>query len=496
MVNIVDPHIKRDSSYHVHSEASALGHYVKNKGGSDFDGWCWPGSSGYLDFFQSSVRSFWSSLFAYSKYGGSTPSLFIWNDMNEPSVFNGPEVTMPKDNLHTIDGREGRVEHRDVHNQYGQMVHMATTQGLIERGENKQRPFVLTRAFFVGTQRTAAVWTGDNTASWSHLKVAQPMLLSLAVGQIPFSGADVGGFFGDPDAQLLTRWYQAAVFQPFLRAHAHIDSKRREPWLFGEPYTSIIRAAVRQRYAYLPYIYTLFYLNSVTGFPIMRPLWVEFPSDSGAHGVEEQFLLGGALLVAPVSEPDQTTSVVRLPGQGELWYDLQSDARHAGASTVNVLTPLQHIPVFQRGGSIIARRERARRSSTLMAHDPYTLVVALSAAGTATGQLFLDDTNSFEYQRGGFLLLRFTLSAEGILRGEVSNNGSTFVDANLLERVVVLGAEEGRFTQATLLAGSNAAGQPIQQQQSLTLQAANGGKRIIIRKPDVRIGSAFEIKLH
>jgi alpha 1,3-glucosidase len=511
LVNIVDPHIKRDNNYHVHQEATSASHYVKNKKGNDYEGWCWPGSSAYLDFFQQRVRDFWSDLFSLARYKDSTPSLFIWNDMNEPSVFNGPEVTMPKDNLHQLDGRAQRTEHRDVHNQYGMYVHMATAQGLTARGENKQRPFVLTRAFFAGSQRTAAVWTGDNTATWGHLKMAQPMLLSLAVGQIPFSGADVGGFFGDPDAQLLTRWYQAGAYQPFFRGHAHIDTKRREPWLFGEPYTSIIRAALRTRYANLPYLYTQFFLNSQTGMPIMRPLWVEFPEDQGAHGVEDSFMLGPALLVQPVVEPDQVTAVVRLPGRNTIWYDLQSDARLEGQSTTNVLTPLQHIPVFQRGGTIVARRERARRSSTLMAHDPYTLVVALDGNGEATGQLFIDDTNSFAYQRGSFLMLRFTLSADGILRGELSSSPATgssspstalaaapvagaFEDRNVLERVVLLGAAE-RFSQATLLEGTDAQGKTIAAKQPIQVQATNGGKRLILRKPDVRIGSPFAIKL-
>jgi mannosyl-oligosaccharide alpha-1,3-glucosidase len=82
--------------------------------------------------------------------------------------------------------------------------------------------------------------------------------------------ADVGGFFGNPDTDLLIRWYQAGAFQPFFRAHAHIDTKRREPWLFGEPATSLIRTAVQQRYKIMPYLYTLFWESSQNGKPIMR----------------------------------------------------------------------------------------------------------------------------------------------------------------------------------------------------------------------------------
>ena len=133
-----------------------------------------------------------------------------------------------------------------------------------------QRPFVLSRAFFAGSQRYGSVWTGDNKASWEHFAVATPMLLTIGLAGLPFSGADVGGFFGDPEPELLTRWYQAGAFYPFFRAHAHLGSKRREPWLFGEPYTSQIRAAIRTRYSLLPLWYTLFQEASTEGVPIIR----------------------------------------------------------------------------------------------------------------------------------------------------------------------------------------------------------------------------------
>jgi alpha 1,3-glucosidase len=141
---------------------------------------------------------------------------------------------------------------------------------LTHRNETNQRPFVLSRAFFAGTQRFGAIWTGDNVASWEHLELASPMLLTIGLSGIPFSGADVGGFFGNPDAELLTRWYQAGIYYPFFRAHAHLDSKRREPWLFGEPYTTQIREAIRTRYTLLPFWYTLFQEASVEGTPIIR----------------------------------------------------------------------------------------------------------------------------------------------------------------------------------------------------------------------------------
>ena len=147
MVTIIDPHIKRDDNYYIHKTATSKGLYIKDKDGKkDYDGWCWPGSSSYLDFTNEKVRNWWSKQFGYNKYIGSTPSLFTWNDMNEPSVFNGPEVSMQKD-LRNLNG----VEHREWHNLYGILFQRATSEGLIRRNSDENiRPFVLSRSFFAG----------------------------------------------------------------------------------------------------------------------------------------------------------------------------------------------------------------------------------------------------------------------------------------------------------------------------------------------------------
>merc|ERR1719265_2382474 len=128
MVTIVDPHIKRDSNYKVYQEAHEKKLFIQNKDGAEFNGWCWPGDSAYLDFTSAAVRDWWAGRFAYDVYEGSTPSLYTWNDMNEPSVFNGPEVSMQKDMVN-VDG----VEHREWHNMYGFYQQMATAEGLVRR---------------------------------------------------------------------------------------------------------------------------------------------------------------------------------------------------------------------------------------------------------------------------------------------------------------------------------------------------------------------------
>uniref|UniRef100_A0A4W5MYU6 Glucosidase II alpha subunit a n=1 Tax=Hucho hucho TaxID=62062 RepID=A0A4W5MYU6_9TELE len=391
MVTIVDPHIKVDSSYKIHTEIRSRGYYIKNKDGGDYEGWCWPGRNmSICTLYVQKCTDM--SLSPVTLLQGSMENLYTWNDMNEPSVFNGPEVTMHKDALH------GPWEHRDVHNLYGFYVQMATAEGQIQRSGGLERPFVLTRAFFAGSQRYGAVWTGDNAAEWGHLKMSIPMCLSLGLVGISFCGADVGGFFKTPSAELLVRWYQAGAYQPFFRAHAHLDTPRREPWLFGPDNTALIREAVRQRYTLLPYWYLQFYHAQRTGQPVMRPLWVEYPEDIHLF-------------------PQIIISL----------FSLSSLSHHLF---------LSQIPVFQRGGSIICRKNRVRRSSSCMENDPYTLYVALDSQGNAEGELYIDDGHTFKHETDKqFIHRRLSFTANSL-------SSRSFPSASWVEQVNILGAQK------------------------------------------------------
>lgn len=177
LVVIIDPHIYVQQGYFVWDEAESKGYFVKNSNGDSYQANCWPGTSSWIDFFDPEARDYWASLFAYDKFEGTTNIVHIWNDMNEPAVFGGYEASMEKDNIHY-----GGWLHRDVHNQYGFYQTMATHQGLLQRDNYQQRPFVLTRSHFAGSQRYTAVWTGDNRAEWNHLSISIPMCLSSALG--------------------------------------------------------------------------------------------------------------------------------------------------------------------------------------------------------------------------------------------------------------------------------------------------------------------------
>jgi len=482
MVTIVDPHIKRDDGYATHAEATRLGHYIKKKDGGDYDGWCWPGSSSYLDFTSPTVREWWAAQFHPSKYVGSTLDLYTWNDMNEPSVFNGPEVSMQKDTKN-IAG----VEHREWHNLYGMYMQRATAEGQIARCPDKNcRPFVLSRSFFAGTQRWGAIWTGDNTANWEHLAVSMPMLLSMAVAGLTFVGADVGGFFGNPDAELVTRWTQAGAYQPFFRGHAHHDSARREPWVFGEPHTSRLRAATMARYALLPYWYTLFHYAERAGMPTMRPLWVEFVADPAVFAVEEQCMVGGALMVRPVTKQGAATADVYFPG-AQPWYDVDTFEKHAGGSRATVAAPIDKIPVYHRGGHVVPRKMRLRRSASLMAHDPYTLTVAVDGAGKAAGTLYMDDGQTFNYQKGQYCLRSFAFDGSSLTAAAAEGDSKAragWEPANEIERIVLVGlAKHPAKIEVTDAKGT----------RELTFSPV--GQSVVVRKPGVRAAADWVIKI-
>ncbi|XP_058843245.1 neutral alpha-glucosidase C isoform X3 [Acipenser ruthenus] len=429
LVVISDPHIKVDPDYPVYRDASEQGCFVRDRAGRVFEGSCWPGPCSYLDFTSPLVRDWYSSQFALNKYKGSTDALFVWNDMNEPSVFDGPEQTMPKDAVHC-----GGWEHRELHNLYGFYQHWATMEGLIRRSKGTERPFVLTRSFFAGSQRFGAVWTGDNVASWDYLKISIPMLLTLSITGISFCGADVGGFFQDPEPELLVRWYQAGALQPFFRGHSAMQTKRREPWLFGDENTRAISDAIRERYRLLPY----------------WPLWVEFPGEIQSFEMEDEYMIGNALLACPVTDSGVTEVNVLFPGSGEVslgvqcrqfWYDIRTFRRFEGGTNTSVPVTLDSVPVFQRGGTIVPRKTKAGRSTACLSSIPFDLTVALDSEGCAEGELYVDDGHSFNYRtKQEFTLRRFTFRNKTLSCSCADEKGQ-FQCVCSVERVVFLGLE-------------------------------------------------------
>ncbi|KAK7208183.1 putative alpha glucosidase II, alpha subunit [Myxozyma melibiosi] len=495
LVTIIDPHIKKETGYKVYENMSKNELAIKTSDGKEYNGWCWPGESAWIDTLNPKAVDYWKDQFKLGKFCGSESNLLIWNDMNEPSVFNGPEVSAPRDTIHF-----GNFEHRDVHNIYGMTFVNATVQALQAR-QPRQRPFVLTRSFYSGSQRLGAVWTGDNAAKWEYLQVALPMILSHGVAGFGFVGADVGGFFGNPTTELLTRWYQAGAFYPFFRGHAHIESKRREPWLFGEPYTSYLRNAIRMRYQLLPSLYTAFHRASFEGMPVVRPMFLMAPENEEALGIDDQFFFGETgLLVKPIVEEGKVETDIYLP-DSQVYYDYFDQTVYQGVGYHHMDAPLEKIPILARGGHILVRRDRYRRSSSLMSHDPLTLVIHLDKDGSAAGVLYMDDGETTAFSRGAYLYRFFMFSAEdNILRSrnmlppnQISKSYDKTIDAVRIERIVVVGFDTAQLKKSGVV-------ESFQDRKSwpteIEVTEAAGGKAsvVVVRDPKVLVTGDWSIQ--
>lgn len=429
LVTLIDPHLKTD--YNISEIIEDHGVAVKNHDGKTFTGQCWPGKSIWIDTFNPLAQLIWKKFFLTFAEGAS--NLYIWNDMNEPSIFSGPETTAPKDLLHY----EG-FEERSVHNLYGMTVHEATYYALRERYlKENSRPFILTRSFFAGSQRTAGTWTGDNMATWDYLRISIPMCLTNNIAGMPFIGADVAGFSKDPEPELIARWYQAGLWYPFFRGHAHIDTIRREPYLFQEPLKSIVSRSIKLRYALLPTFYTAFHDAHIKGIPIMNPMFYEKPNITQLYDIDDQFYVGEhGILVKPIVTKQATETIVQFPDGIFYDYDTLESIIIESQQQKRITVDLNKIPVFIEGGHIITRRDRYRRSTKLMNNDPYTLLIAPNKEGHSSGSLYIDDGETFNFEKGEYIKLNYDSTLTGI-KGKIIHSCDSLSRNLTIEKIII-----------------------------------------------------------
>jgi alpha-glucosidase len=404
LVTIVDPHPKKDPGWDVYDTGLAGDHFVKWPDGKTYEAPVWPsnaetdpGPSVFPDFSRPATREWWGGLYKRLTDLGVAG---IWNDMNEPAVFVAPTWTMALDVRFDNEGQP--TDQREIHNVYGQLMTRSTYEGLIKLRPG-ERPFVLTRASFAGGQRYAALWSGDNLSRWEDLRHSLPMLLSLGLSGMPFVGSDIGGFGESPTPELVTRWLQAGVFYPFMRMHTSIGTPDQEPWSYGVAYEGYNRRAIELRYELLPYIYNEMQRASVTGIPALRPMMLEFPADPETWSVDDQFMFGSDLLVAPVLFEAQTERELYLPKGA--WFDFWTARRFEGGRRLTVPAALGSIPLFVREGSFIFRQPIVQHTGDMPGQQ--LRVSVFPAAAKSESILYEDDGLSFDYQRGVFLKRAF-----------------------------------------------------------------------------------------
>lgn len=223
---------------------------------------------------------------------------------------------------------------------------MATYNALLERDNFTVRPFVLTRSHFAGSQRYAAIWTGDNSADFQYLEASFKQCLNSNIAGIVFCGADVGGFFGTPSEELLQRWYQAGAWLPFFRGHSVKDVPRREPYLFSEKVRERIRNAIGRRYQHLPYWYTKFFEHYLYGDPVIKPLFYQYPQDLNTLSIDNELLVGEDILVRVVTDSNATSVNVYFPGEHSTWISIEEKDVYNGGKSENVSITLDSVNII------------------------------------------------------------------------------------------------------------------------------------------------------
>ena len=397
VVVIIDPGIKVDSDYWVYQQGVNGDFFCKYPNGNYYEGQVWPGWCCFPDFSKAGTRLWWGNLYKNIIDDGI---MGFWNDMNEPATWGGtfPDIVQFHDDGHG-------ASHLKMHNLYGFLMAKSTYEG-VKKNRPGQRPFVLTRAGYAGVQRYSAVWTGDNVASWEHLQLSIRMCLGLSMSGVSFCGPDIGGFMGAPTPELFTRWIQLGVFTPLFRTHTCFNTPDQKPWSFGDDYEAINKKFLQLRYELMPYIYDAFYQSAITNIPIMRPLVLEYQQDQNTINMDNQYMFGEDLLIAPVCEKNQHARKVYFPG-GE-WYDFWNGEIITGPREKWVNAPLDKIPVFTKAGAIIPMQQPVNYIGEKEI-NPLILHI-YPKQGISTDSLYEDDGISFDFKNGDYCITAYELN--------------------------------------------------------------------------------------
>ncbi len=397
IVTIIDPGVKKEKGYPVYDEGMEKDYFIHNPDGSVYENAVWPGDSVFPDFGRMAVRNWWADNLKGMVDDGVAG---IWNDMNEPASFKGE---IAQDVVFYDEERE--TTHAEMHNVYGSLMSKATYEG-IKRYSGK-RPFVITRACYSGAQKYTTGWTGDNQSHWSHLRYSVAQLCSLGMSGMAFIGTDVGGFGADCTPELLCRWTQVGCFTPLFRNHSAKGTRHQEPWAFDERTMEICRKYIRLRYRLIPYIYDCFKVAETQGLPVMRPLVLNFEKDKNTLEINDQFMVGDWIMVAPILDQGRTSRDVYLP-RGCDWYDFNTGERFSGGIRVLKEAPLDVCPIYIRSGAIIPMWP-------VMNYVGEKEVDCLEIMTCGSGGEYIhyqDNGEDYAYLNGEYNLYKFTKSGE------------------------------------------------------------------------------------
>lgn len=410
-ITIIDPGVKVDEEYPVFKRGKEGNHFTKKLDGEMFIGAVWPGDSAFPDFSNKDCREWWKS--ELKKFISEHGMDGIWNDMNEPCVFNNDHKTMLETCLHNSDN--GVIEHKEFHNRYGFEMSRCSKEAQEELHPN-ERGFSMTRATYAGGQRYSSVWTGDNMSLWSQMRMSISMNANLGISGFSFVGNDVSGFGLDSSEELFVRWMEMGPFIPIFRNHSNMYTRRQEPWAFGPRAEKIAKKSIELRYELLPYIYDLYYISHKEGLPIFRPMIMEYEKDMNLLNMREQFMLGENMLVAPVLYEGERSKTVYLP-RG-IWFNYFTMEKLQGGKWYKLPCELDEILVFVKEGAIIPTYNKKFRN---VKERPKNILLKVFGEN-AKGFHYNDDGHTMEYLEGKYTYMDIKV-VDGKEELKLINNG-------------------------------------------------------------------------
>jgi alpha-glucosidase (family GH31 glycosyl hydrolase) len=349
------------------------------------------GSTGLIDVFKEEGKSwFWEVYKKYTHWGVAG----WWGDLGEPEVH-------PKDLLHAT----GTAD--EVHNVYGHYWASLLWEGY-QKEFPKQRPFILMRAGYSGSQRFGMIpWSGDVNRSWGGLQSQMEISLQMGMQGMGYMHSDLGGFAGAyDDDELYVRWLQYGVFQPVFRPHAQ-EELASEPIFKNEKTKALARKAIVLRYQLLPYNYMMAFENNQKGTPLMRPLLFEEPKNEQLFTVSDTYLWGKDILVHPIVYKGQQKANVYFPSTNN-WFDFYTDKKYPAGSTHEIKLETDKIPTFVRGGAFIPRIKTIQTTDQYSLSDFELHFYYDKTIKESTGELYNDDgITPNAYEKGVYELLRF-----------------------------------------------------------------------------------------
>ncbi|EOU2037998.1 MAG: glycoside hydrolase family 31 protein [Clostridium perfringens] len=410
-ITIIDPGVKVDEEYDVFKRGKEGNHFTKKLDGEMFIGAVWPGNSAFPDFSNNDCREWWKS--ELKKFISEHGMDGIWNDMNEPCVFNNDHKTMLETCLHNSDN--GVIEHKEFHNRYGFEMSRCSKEAQEELHPN-ERGFSMTRATYAGGQRYSSVWTGDNMSLWSQMRMSISMNANLGISGFSFVGNDVSGFGLDSSEELFIRWMEMGPFIPIFRNHSNMYTRRQEPWAFGPRAEKIAKKSIELRYELLPYIYDLYYISHKEGLPIFRPMIMEYEKDMNLLNMREQFMLGENMIVAPVLYEGERSKTVYLP-KGS-WFNYFTMEKLQGGKWYKLPCELDEILVFVKEGAIIPTYNKKFRN---VKERPNNILLKVFGEN-AKGFHYNDDGHTMEYLEGKYTYMDIKV-VDGKEELKLINNG-------------------------------------------------------------------------